>query len=62
MSELNLPTGHEIEPPASKWATRLFHPVISTLTKQGILGVDVGEDYYRFRDGKETITVKFLVK
>jgi len=54
---------HIKESAASRWATKLFQPVINTLTKEGIMPVDIGEDYYQFTDPNgQRVTIKFIVK
>lgn len=65
MSELNLPDNtHEKERLASKWLDKFYAPLSKMLHEERIIGLEIGGDYYRFKDpesleGKEiTITIK----
>lgn len=51
------------ETPAQQWTQRLFQTILAELTKQGIVGVDIADDYYEFNDksGKR-IRIKFTEK
>lgn len=62
MANLTNPDGHETESPESKWAAKFYIYFIRAADNLKIKGFDIGENYYQFNDGKQTVTIKFTVK
>ncbi len=63
MSNLTQPNGtHETEPPESRWAQKFLKAFMRSSVELNIKGFDIGENFYQFQYGKQTVTIKFIVK
>ena len=63
MSQLINPDGtHEKESPESHYMRLFFPAFLNAATRANILGNEIGDNYFLFRDKGKTITITVKVK